>query len=373
MIKLYYFESVKDKNGYTYSCDSIRLEFQLKSYSELLISISQYLLSLCDTYFISLKTFNYKYCFNFELVEKDKVNTDKISFTVLVGLNTFGKIKSCFVIDFNPNKCMHFDKFRIIVSQLFYICQNFKGYNCINDVFVKRYDFAIDIPCERRNFSVVWHGKGAKKYELIQTTIDDKTEYFGERNAVGRIKVYNKSLEDVQKQSKEKRELYRSGIGERLVRIEVTHDTLDSIILYSSFPSAFTQFDINSLPNEFTPVDYILVNACRHNDDYKRHLMSTRGKWPKLRKYIESSPIVYDLDCISKILFQIVCYTDVSMYTSYSFEELSNWYDKVSKSLYDFSIIEFPQDKVIDCLLYDEDSQTYEELQLSNAECDNNV
>lgn len=365
-LKLYYFESVKDKNNYIYSCDSIRLEFQLKPYSDLMISISQYLLSLCDEYYISFKTFSYKYCFNFLL-------SDDISFTVLVGLNTFGKLKSCFVVDFNPNKCMHFDIFKNIISQLFYICKNFKFHDCITNVFIKRYDIAVDVPCERRNLSVVWTGKSKKRHEIVQTTVDDKTEYFGKRNSVGRIKIYNKSLEDIQKQSKEKKELYRSGVGERLTRIEVTHNTLDSMVLYSAFPCAFTRYDINFLPDCLNATDYILVNACRHNDDYLYHLKSMRVKWHKLKKYIVSEPIQYDIDCISDILFQVSCYTSVDMYTSVSFQELADWYDKCSKSLYDLSIIDFPQDKIIDCLLYDDDSQTYEELQLFNAECDNDV
>lgn len=337
---MYYFNELKDKNGYIYSCDNIRLEFQLSSSSDLLIAISEFCLTYCENYFQSFKTFSYKYCFNFFL-------TEKISFTVLVGLNVYGKLKPVVLVDFNPNKCMNFEKFKKIMSYLFEIIIMFDGGNgnYLKDVLVKRYDLAIDILCDRKFLSVVWTGKGAKHYESYQNTIDDKTEYFGARNTTGRVKVYNKSLEDLKNQSKEVKEKYNLGLLPRYTRIELTHESLDSLLVYSSLPSAFTKYDINYLPSDFNPVDYILVNSCRENSRYIPYLKATRGgKWAKLKQYILDSPVVYDIDVISDILFQVCCYTDVTTYGDMNSEHLQEYFNSLAKNSFDYSVLIFSND-----------------------------
>lgn len=337
---MYYFNELKDDNGYIYSCDNIRLEFQLSSNSDLLIGVSQFCLAYCENYFQSFKSFSYKYCFNFSLSEK-------VSFTVLVGLNVYGKIKPCLLVDFNPNKCMLFEKFKMIMSYLFeyfYMFDGGKG-NFLKDVVIKRYDLAIDIPCDRKFLSVVWNGKGAKHYEFYQNTIDDKTEYFGIRNSVGRIKVYNKSLEDLKNQSKDMKKKYNEGLLPRYTRIEITHNSLDSLLVYSSLPCAFTKYDINYLPLDFSPVDYILVNSCRENSKYIPYLKATRGgKWKKLKSYILDCPVNYDIEVISDILFQVCCYTDISAYAINRSQSLNEYINRLVKNSFDYSVITFGND-----------------------------
>lgn len=351
---MYYYHELKDKNGFTYSCDSIRLEFQLVSLSSLLIDISNFCLSRCDSWYQSFRSFNYKYCFNFNL-------DNQTSFTILVGLNTYSKCKSCFVIDFNPNKCMKFDKFKKIVTYLFEYCSYYGGYgDVIKDVVIKRYDLAIDIPCDRKLLSVVWTGKGARHYELFQNTIDDRTEYFGIRNSIGRIKIYNKSLEDIQNQSKDDKEKYKNGLLPKLSRIEVTHNTLDSMILYSSLPCTFTKYDLNYLPDGFNTTDYILVNSCRDNDKYIPYLKKSRKMWKRLKDYIISQPISYDIDIIGDILFQICCYTDISCYDTNNIEDLEIYIDSLVKNSYDYSLIVFGDDELIE---YSSDSLNLEDFE----------
>lgn len=334
---MYYFQSVKDKNNLVYSCDSIRLEIQLKSISSILEKIAYFCCSNCDGWYQSFKTFNYKYCFTFNL----DIHT---SFSILVGLNTFGKVKSCFVIDFNPNKCMKFDKFRNIVSFLFCLCENY-----IKDTVIKRYDLAIDLPYKRELVNIIWNGKGSKRHETVQTTIEDKTDYFGERNTIGRLKVYNKSLEDIRTKSSEEKKLYKSGFYEYLTRVEITHNSFDSIVVYSSLPCVFTRYSLSVLPDCFTEVDYILVNSCLENSEYIPHLKRSKKKWLKLKDYIIGNHVEYSIDCVSEILFQISCYMDISMYSLTSFNNLKEYFSNNSKNRdFDINQLSFEDDILCD-------------------------
>lgn len=320
-----YYHSFKDVNGYIYSCDNIRLEFRLSAIGELLERVSNFFAVNCDKYVISFKIFNYKHCFTFNC----DVDT---SFTVLVGLNNCSRLKSVVVFDFNPNKVMKYDIFKKIISYFYSLCWDTLGkHSYIREVSIKRYDLAVDIPFRRDFVKIVWNGKGAKRHEVVETTALDRTDYFGERNIPGRLKIYNKSLEYYNKQSKKERDLYNLGYYGYYTRIEVTHDTNDSMILLGSFPCVFTKYDVSCLDDVLTPVDYILVNACL-NDSTNIVYLKKSDKWKKLKKYVFDNLIEYDVNCINDVLFDVFSYTDMSSYGCFITSDLEDFFKNVNRS-----------------------------------------
>lgn len=86
-------------------------------------------------------------------------------------------------IEVNPNKC--FIKPQCLVD-VYYTLSRCIGWEVV------RWDLAVDIPTDR--MSVVL-AKDQRKYELVCKNKEDKTEYLGQRNNVGRVKVYNKTAE----------------------------------------------------------------------------------------------------------------------------------------------------------------------------------
>lgn len=85
-------------------------------------------------------------------------------------------------LDFNPNKVGFFDRF-------------WRDYDTLKQwcVFeVKRCDIAYDVPIER---SLVRLYKDKRKYKIDCQSVSDFTEYLGQRNKTGYIKVYNKQVE----------------------------------------------------------------------------------------------------------------------------------------------------------------------------------
>lgn len=71
----------------------------------------------------------------------------------------------------------------------------------------KRFDVAIDIPVDRVN---VWLREDQRFYKLFKASASNKTEYLGERDSHGHVKLYNKQLE--------------SKLQYPLTRLEITMD-----------------------------------------------------------------------------------------------------------------------------------------------------
>ena len=90
---------------------------------------------------------------------------------------------SGWALEFNPNKvglCEWFLKIHACVV------------NYSLDCTVKRWDLAQDSPIQR--MCCVLH-KDQRKYATVRTGADDLTEYLGQRNKPGFVKLYNKQLE----------------------------------------------------------------------------------------------------------------------------------------------------------------------------------
>jgi len=138
----------------------------------------------------SAKPGSYKEQFSFE------VETGG-SFWAGIGLNTFGKAEwaSC-RLEWNPNKVG-------FTRELAFVHGLLAGHAKRSEI--KQFDLAVDIPVERSAAVLV---KDGRLYEETTRSADDRTQYAGQRNAPGRVKLYNKTRE--------------AGLCENVTRVELT-------------------------------------------------------------------------------------------------------------------------------------------------------
>ena len=144
---LNYYRPIQDANGFTYSCDMIRLNFSVYSKDfekfKKLIDLFQ-LKPGCDArYFPSHKSVGYKHMWNFTIETSDG---QKGSFAMGLQLNDKIENYNCGFIEFNPNKLMHLNEFYSFFSQLRQFCSLIE---------VIRYDLAIDVPLPRERVKMV--------------------------------------------------------------------------------------------------------------------------------------------------------------------------------------------------------------------------
>lgn len=124
----------------------------------------------------AFKVGTYRDQFSIETPEGD-------SFYLGVGLNTWGKVGQNARLEYNPNKVgqsRELFEVQIMLSEV--------G----KDMTVKQYDLAADFPLPREKLELM---KGAKMYEEVRHSDENRTQYQGQRNKAGRCKVYNKQLE----------------------------------------------------------------------------------------------------------------------------------------------------------------------------------
>lgn len=114
-------------------------------------------------------------------------------------------------IEFNPNKCFSSPTF-----QSWWECFKLKTPRRE----LKRYDLAIDIPCDRSNAWLFRRGK--KNYQVVESD-DGYTEYLGQRSHSGFIKLYDKTRE--------------ARLPYPLTRLEMTLDA--EVDPASEFPTVF--------------------------------------------------------------------------------------------------------------------------------------
>lgn len=179
----------------------------------------------------------------------------------------------------NPNKT--FDSLQL-KRDLAYLLSRCAVYE------IKRWDLAIDIPIEREN---VHMKKDQRKFELTQTSFENRTEYLGQRSQIGRVKLYNKTLE--------------SQLEYSLTRLEVTLGDFDSFnsdfdryipqMWINTSQLGFEDFQMGSLGN----TQKVLVDLLR--DVPQPELYLSRLDY-RIRKKIE--PYVFGRD--TRLMFDSV-------------------------------------------------------------------
>lgn len=189
------------------------------------------------------------------------------------------------IIEFNPNKVKKYQRFKDIFNSLLVNSQKWD---------IKRYDLACDIPVKR---SRIYTFKDQRKYCMIQNSLDDKTEYLGNRNHHGFVKIYNKTLE--------------SKLDYILTRIELTLNYgvgLDEI--NSLMPKIFICDDMQ-FNFKITDTDMVLCVACLDNPNYLN--MLGRRKKEKISSLLSSLAhdfTVSDFDYML-MLSDLACYKSI--------------------------------------------------------------
>lgn len=279
-----YWKTSQDENCNMYSVDMLRvvLELRKEEVDKVLRYYHQPMRFDVKEYPVSFKDFTYRNMFT---IEYEKGSTMTVGL-VWNGTSTQDDMVKGF-IEVNPNKC--FVKPQCLYD-VYYTLEKCVGYK------VSRWDLAIDIPTDR--MSVVL-GKDQRKYELVCKCKEDRTEYLGCRNEVGRVKVYNKTLE--------------SNLDYTLTRCELTlpdyEDVnfcmkLETITPEVWIAGADTGIDLTGLSD----TQALLVELIRQQENPT--LYTKRLKW-EVRKKIE--PYVFDgykrlkLDnnCIESIIAEL--------------------------------------------------------------------
>ena len=261
---MYYF-STKDSFSNVYSCDNLRVSFEMRE--DCLSNIKKHfenaLRSDITMYNPCFSDFKYRYMFNIDYGRS----------TMTVGLMFNGSKKEDSLkgfLEVNPNKC--FDNM-VCQNDVLFLLSNCVGYS------VSRWDLAIDIPIDRE---VVRMKKDQRKYELSQKSVADRTEYLGQRSAPGRVKLYNKTIE--------------SGLDYPLTRLELTlGGGLDR--WHSEFerwcPAVWTSKSVHEdlEESELSDTQKVLVELLRESPDTAQYLSRVNFR---VRKKIE--PYVMGID-----------------------------------------------------------------------------
>lgn len=271
-----YYYSVSD-NNYIYSIDNVRINFELKHdalidfqyyFSNInRIDIIEYPLCFSDFKYKCMMSINYQagvlrlgYCFN--------------------GVSSDDKLKG--FLDFNPNKCMNDKQCIHDLEKLRSYCSTYE---------VTRWDLAVDVPTDRSNLHLK---KDRRKYELHEHSYNDRTEYLGVRNAVGRVKIYNKTVE--------------SKLDYLLSRIEITCGSLNVYRDKEKFDRILPNVLLlenqqNIILADLKDTEKVLVQLI-NSSDYPMYYFNQLGRKMKnkLKPYLfqESNMVKYDYACIDK-------------------------------------------------------------------------
>lgn len=249
------------ENGITYSLDMIRLRVEIGEYK--LKNLFQILSDNEDHRIFNIyedhRELKYRHFVNLLYV-----NNKSIKMGFYVNGASYENRHLGF-IEFNPNSFATLNEF-------------WNDFNYIKSFFpykdIVRFDIAIDIPIARNKVVMV---KDNRTYTAIRKSPLDFTEHLGRRNTVGRIKLYNKTIE--------------SKLDYDLTRLEITAD-----LEHINIPHVF---DLRNIP----PSDKDLFNAILKND-YFTLALSDLSLYKRLSilKHIESNEIHFSHDCITKVI-----------------------------------------------------------------------
>lgn len=176
-------------------------------------------------------------------------------------------------IEFNPNKVCFDLEFISVYRQLL---------SLIPKTLLKpvRFDLAIDLPVARDKVYLI---KDKRLYEEYSYSAINKTQYLGVRNSHGRVKVYNKALEQQ--------------LDIDLTRIEITIDydksTLEEV--KKILPSLYI-LDNYQFPIGLDGTDKVILIAVMNDMSLLNEL--GRYKKEKIKSYLEYARYNLTLDCV---------------------------------------------------------------------------
>jgi hypothetical protein len=279
-----YVGQLKTKSGQVYSIDKVVATFNLLQNSDVLGLIRRDVFLQFDyRQEFSLNTYEWQFSI--------KCPGDT-SYWLGVGYRGCdGKKPLRCKLEFNPNK--------VAKSAEFVKIFNYLVSNSALGVEIKRWDLAIDIPVDRRQVTLC---KGAGIYEEYWRSLDNRTQYTGQRNQVGRCKLYNKQLE--------------SNLDFALTRFEITLDGSDVLYkLVNSKMPVVTWIDAQMVLEDnsegFNDTELFVLQMCMEDANRLKSL----GR--KMRKKIECAltkrthSLVLDSVVFDGIISQLSTYRQV--------------------------------------------------------------
>lgn len=268
-----YHKQIESKDGTVYSLDMVRLNFdsgldtkQLVGYINSIAIVN----TSCEViYYPSYQQFKYRHLWEI----KDLSGNDSISWSLGLDLGRNADDKSKGFIEFNPNKCENSKLFKEFM-QVFNLCT-------VAARELVRYDMAIDIPLTRSLCKLIRKGKCGYDWKVKD---DGVTEYLGQRNNHGRIKLYDKTIE--------------SKLDVPLTRLELTiskehsaSEIFPTVWLYDSIQGDFKSEMLNSLSDS----QIVLVKLLRSVENPNEYLRSlNRHTKQKIEPYLSDRVLLLD-------------------------------------------------------------------------------
>lgn len=304
MATLTYYRPIVIDNYLFMSCDMMRIKFNMSDSG--LQNFNKYinLLEVKNGNLLIRKYFNispFKYR---NLLAIQDTNT-KHSFSLGLVYNDLNKTTNDCFIEFNPNKCINETNTGLAQPFLDYIKQHGSHIELV------RYDLAIDIPIERefvsldkdmRKYTKLWVTDFEANYSQIVSDMEKKqihykidvksksltnsTEYLGQRNKSGFVKLYNKQIE--------------SDLDKPTTRLEITLDSISydkfiQVLPNISIYKNVSQADLNSLND----TEKVLLKLLQQNSNCDLYLKQLGRKMQdKLKRILYANDSI--LDKISK-------------------------------------------------------------------------
>lgn len=270
-----YYKPFYDSNGFTYSCDMLRLTFQFVERNDEFQISSSYLLKYFENLYLAddlviehydcFQSFKFRHLLKFVLA-------DDVSFTVGIWFNGPAKDSSNKgFIEFNPNKVCGYKRFLEIFETIWI--------NVIS-VNISRYDLAIDIPFDRNMIHVYRSANEKYQYMINKGSI---TEYLRCRNKHNFTKVYDKQKE--------------SGLDQCLTRVEITIEPGNEILYPQIYYYGSRQLDFDDVM-EFDKLNstyQVLVQLLQdRSDKYLFMRQLSRNTQSKIKPFISDEFIEFD-------------------------------------------------------------------------------
>lgn len=166
-----------EKNGYVYSCDMVRFSVDIRK-----DCAEKFASRFCADVRLDVKMFPPSFV-PFRYRQLINVTVGESTVSMGVGFNGFGASDERLrgFIEFNPNKC--FPEWR---DEFLDVC------GWCSRIEVMRLDLAVDVPMERSACALV---KDTRLYSYEQHSDVEYSEFLGKRNVCGRVKLYNKAVE----------------------------------------------------------------------------------------------------------------------------------------------------------------------------------
>lgn len=189
------------------------------------------------------------------------------------------KIINMFQLRVNPNKYMCEEWFTTLLKKLL---------PNVSSGYIRKYDYAVDIPCNPKYVDIVNTRKERGLYK--------GTRYFGQAGRHGYVKIYDK-----------KKDLEKIGVevDTELTRVEHTLFNSQKVSLEKA-----VVYDSNSMKKDYsslkdTDIAIIEMYLMLKKNDIPYDLKLGRVKMDKLREYLEGDFLEIDFSPLGKLLEQI--------------------------------------------------------------------